>query len=375
MNDKTKGEIMATHRRLPHEFSAFIQSLRIACVASLILLGAPAAAENGMLQGPVIESLMLDSNSLLGPSIVKGSEPLEAGYYYILKVEGTFSAWPAPHWEPDPCAGEPEEMPQFPSEGSVVNGKVGLDARFIFSWPVTSPSLCGTEDFVPPVGPHEVFSISLDGGLTGFVPEPLDPYFHSDHVYRYLLRGEGQPLQAALNSAPSEDDYGQLRLMIGHAVREVSIDIMPGSDTNVVTLGSSATIPVAILSDPDFDASTIDPETLNMAGAGVRMVGRGRRPLCRMRDASRPRDGLDDLVCRIVNETTVQVGSTMAVVEGRTFGGGMIRGQDGITVVERRRRNPRRRGGDDDDDDGRHRNDDDDDDGDRRRNGDDDDDD
>ncbi len=308
---------------------------------------------------------------------------MEAGIDYILKVEGTFSAWQASGWEPVPCAGEAEDSPQFPSEPPVFNGRVGLDARFIFAWPVTSPSLCPgrISEFEPPFGPHGVFSISLDGGLTWFIPEPLDPDFNPDHVYRYLLTGLGLPLMARLNSNPSVDDYGQLRLMIGETVREVSIDIKPGSARNVIKLRSSATIRVAILSEPDFDASTVDPETIMLAGASVRMVGRGHRSLCQLKDVSKPRDGLDDLVCRIVNETTLQVGSTIAVLEARTFDGTMIRGEDGVTVIEGGRRNPRRRGGDDDDDDddgGGRRNgddDDDDDDGGGRRNGDDDDDD
>ena len=332
---------MATPRRLPHELRSFRPSLRIARAALLILLGVSAAAQGGVIQGPVIESLFLDSFSPSGPSIVQSEEPLAARVDYILKVDGTFSAWPAPDWEPVPCAGEAEDSPQFPSELPVFNGRVGLDARFIFAWPVTSPSLCpgGISEFEPPFGPHGVFSISLDGGLTWFIPEPLDPDFNPDHVYRYLLTGLGLPLMARLNSNPSVDDYGQLRLMIGETVREVSIDIKPGSARNVISLRSSATIPVAVLSEPGFDAATVDPETIMLAGASVRMVGRGNRSLCQMRDVSKPRDHLDDLVCLIVNETTLQVGSTIAVLEARTFDGTMIRGQDGVTVIDGKPRN------------------------------------
>ncbi len=332
---------MATPRRLPHELRSFRPSLRIARAALLILLGVSAAAQGGVIQGPVIESLFLDSFSPSGPSIVQSEEPLAVRVDYILKVDGTFSAWPAPDWEPVPCAGEAEDSPQFPSELPVFNGRVGLDARFIFAWPVTSPSLCpgGISEFEPPFGPHGVFNISLDGGLTWFIPEPLDPDFNPDHVYRYLLTGLGLPLMARLNSNPSVDDYGQLRLMIGETVREVSIDIKPGSARNVISLRSSATIPVAVLSEPGFDAATVDPETIMLAGASVRMVGRGNRSLCQMRDVSKPRDHLDDLVCLIVNETTLQVGSTIAVLEARTFDGTMIRGQDGVTVIDGKPRN------------------------------------
>ena len=50
---------------------------------------------------------------------------------------------------------------------------------------------------------------------------------------------------------------------------EVEIDIKPGSDQNSINLKSKGVVPVAVLTtdDFDFDAATIDPATIEFAGA------------------------------------------------------------------------------------------------------------
>lgn len=55
----------------------------------------------------------------------------------------------------------------------------------------------------------------------------------------------------------------------------VTIDIKPGSYPNSINLGSNGNVPVAIFSTEDFDATTVDPLTITLAGAEVRIRGRG----------------------------------------------------------------------------------------------------
>ena len=50
-------------------------------------------------------------------------------------------------------------------------------------------------------------------------------------------------------------------------VYEVEIDIKPGSDPNSINLKSKGVVPVAVLTTEDFDASTVDPETVFFVGA------------------------------------------------------------------------------------------------------------
>jgi len=47
----------------------------------------------------------------------------------------------------------------------------------------------------------------------------------------------------------------------------ITIDIKPGSDDNSINLKSRGVVPVAVLTTDDFDASTIDPDTVLFAGA------------------------------------------------------------------------------------------------------------
>src|SRR5206468_53129 len=53
----------------------------------------------------------------------------------------------------------------------------------------------------------------------------------------------------------------------------VLIDIKPGSYPNSINLGSGGTVPVAIISTPTFDASTVIPTTITLAGATVKFRG------------------------------------------------------------------------------------------------------
>jgi len=112
-----------------------------------------------------------------------------------------------------------------------------------------------------------------------------------------------------------------------------AIDIKPGSDPNSINLSSAGVIPVAILSSGTFDATTeADPDTLSLAGATVRMVGKSGKLLCHDEDVNE--DGLFDLVCQFeTEELLIQVGDSMAVVEGEKFDVTPIRGEDNISIV------------------------------------------
>lgn len=57
-------------------------------------------------------------------------------------------------------------------------------------------------------------------------------------------------------------------------VHQVSIDIKPGSYPNSVNLGSRGTIPVAIFSSSAFDARTVDPLSVSLASAPVKLKGK-----------------------------------------------------------------------------------------------------
>jgi hypothetical protein len=115
------------------------------------------------------------------------------------------------------------------------------------------------------------------------------------------------------------------------APREVEIDIKPGSSQNSINLRARGTLPVAILSTPSFNAATVDPLTVTLAGAPARLKGDGK-PMASLEDVSG--DGLADLVVH-VSTGALQLSETdeEATLEGQTFSGGAIRGTDSIRIV------------------------------------------
>ncbi|KPL20716.1 MAG: hypothetical protein AMJ75_11340 [Phycisphaerae bacterium SM1_79] len=119
-------------------------------------------------------------------------------------------------------------------------------------------------------------------------------------------------------------------------VLTVDIDIKPGSTPNTINLGSNGVVPVAILSSADFDATTVDPDTVALAGSGVAVRGKGNKYLAHEEDVND--DGLLDLVCQVETEN-LDPGIEQdgyAELTGNLleeFGGTPIKGSDEITIV------------------------------------------
>ncbi len=113
----------------------------------------------------------------------------------------------------------------------------------------------------------------------------------------------------------------------------VDIDIKPGSYPNSINLGSHGSIPVAILSSEEFDATTVDPETVTLAGSGVAVRGKGNKFMAHEDDVNG--DGLVDLVVQVETEnfdpSSFQDGS--AILTGTTYEGKSIEGSDEINIV------------------------------------------
>jgi len=112
----------------------------------------------------------------------------------------------------------------------------------------------------------------------------------------------------------------------------VMIDIKPGDSENTIKLGTAGVIPVAILSSESFDATTVDPETITLAGASVRMVGKASRFLCSEQDVNE--DGRLDMVCQVETaQFLIEPGQSVAVLEAQTLDGRRIRGEDSVRIV------------------------------------------
>ncbi|NIM51045.1 MAG: hypothetical protein GTO22_17650, partial [Gemmatimonadales bacterium] len=109
----------------------------------------------------------------------------------------------------------------------------------------------------------------------------------------YLFLGENNGIFADNSGAYSVTatwDYSSA------CPRPVDIDIKPGSDPNSINLGSNGSVPVAIFSTADFDATTVDPSTVILADAAVKVRGKGT-PMAAAEDVNG--DGLLDLVVHV----------------------------------------------------------------------------
>ncbi len=104
----------------------------------------------------------------------------------------------------------------------------------------------------------------------------------------------------------------------------VRIDIKPGSDPNSINLGSKGVVPVAVLTTPDFNASTINPETVRFAGAAPEKWT--------FEDVDRHGD-FDLLFHFDTEKLNLTESSTQATLTGQTAGGLDITGTDSIRIV------------------------------------------
>ena len=111
------------------------------------------------------------------------------------------------------------------------------------------------------------------------------------------------------------------------------IDIKPGSYPNSIKLDSHGLIPVAILSSEEFDATNVDPETVELAGAGITVRGKSNKFMAHEEDVNG--DGLLDLVVQVETENLdpglFQDG--IVILTGETYDGQCIEGIDEITIV------------------------------------------
>ena len=116
-----------------------------------------------------------------------------------------------------------------------------------------------------------------------------------------------------------------------YSLRKIGIDIKPGSDINSINLGSHGVVPVAILGSIDFDAATVDPLTVTLSGAEVKVKGHSGNAGS-LEDVND--DGYTDLLVQVYTENLdLTIGEINAVLNAYTYAGPALTGSDSIRIV------------------------------------------
>jgi hypothetical protein len=140
-------------------------------------------------------------------------------------------------------------------------------------------------------------------------------------------------------NAPDEDisypinDAGDFLLELMYiGPLQIQIDIKPGSYPNCFNNNGHGVIPIAILSTEGFDATQVDPMTVDLDGQKVRVVGKKGNIQAHIDDVNG--DGLNDLMVQIEDTDGIyEEGDTIAVLSCATFSGKEFWGADSLCIV------------------------------------------
>ena len=172
---------------------------------------------------------------------------------------------------------------------------------------IANPGLTGSIAFAP------------DGTLVGNATA-IGALFDIDPVTAAVSNARGNGLVQGLGFVT--DSPG---------VCEGGIDIKPHSDPNSINTNSKGTIPVAILSTPDFDApSEVDKSSLTFGITG----DEDSLAKCTKSSEDVNGDGLQDVVCHFkTQDTGFEKGDTEGILKGTTLGGVPFEGRDAVRIV------------------------------------------
>jgi hypothetical protein len=205
----------------------------------------------------------------------------------------------------------------FSSDGErfYARGNGGFIDTFLYD-PATG-ALGAAPVFTLPVASATTFfgidqlALSMDGSRL-FVPD--------DDVLRVYAAATGAELDTL--TSPAFSDLTGVCLSPALPVIEVAIEIKPES----INPRSRGVIKVVILSDSSFDATEIDPATVRFGAGGA--------PVERFSFEDVDSDGDLDLVLKIGTEQTgIRCGDSSVSLEGETFGGRRIAGEEPIRTV------------------------------------------
>ncbi len=266
-------------------------STLLLCCMAIVLYAAPCGARD------------VESGEILNVGTGKDVERIENDY---LKVKGgSVNLYPGAY----------VDYGIFAYDGSTVNiyaGELGAGSYITLLGINSTASTAvvtvyGTE-FKVDNYPCDYGKVTLNGG-SGTLTGEYDYYGDTSEINLWILSDTPINLQPPLSDGP----------------KEIKIDIKPGGNPNNINLKSRGVVPVAVLTTDDFDASTIDPETVLFAGAVP-----VRWKLCDVDG-----DGNDDLLFHFKTQELQDLdeNSKEAKLTGETLDGNTIKGTDSVRIV------------------------------------------
>jgi hypothetical protein len=131
---------------------------------------------------------------------------------------------------------------------------------------------------------------------------------------------------------PREHLYAEIPLVA------VDVDIKPGSFPNSISLSSRGVLPVAILGGADFDAETIDPESLTIGGVTLALRGSARAPVVASSLEDANDDGFTDRLAffdvpALVAGNVLTKTTGALEVLGSLYDGTLVKGMDSVRIV------------------------------------------
>lgn len=109
------------------------------------------------------------------------------------------------------------------------------------------------------------------------------------------------------------------------------MNIKPDSYPNSINLGSNGVVPVAIFGSATFDVRKINPITIKLANASVKLKGNSQ-PIISYSDVNG--DGFTDISVNVTTEALqLTANDVKANLEAQLLNGIIIKGSDSIRIV------------------------------------------
>ena len=132
---------------------------------------------------------------------------------------------------------------------------------------------------------------------------------------------------------------GHHRGVVEKTVFEISVDIKPGSDPNSINIKSKGVISVAVLTSLEFDAASVNPNTVTLGngdGSDTPVAKKKGNLMANLEDVDD--DGDLDLVLHFETQALVENGdlcsfTTDLILTGKTHQGDDMQGSDNVRIV------------------------------------------